>query len=310
MSEQVIMWTVFNLVIAGVLYIDLGILNKKCHAVTLKEAVKWCVAWISLALIFAGIIHFREGQDRAFAFLTGYIIEYSLSMDNMFVFIMIFSYFNVPARLQPRVLHWGIIGAVIMRFLLIFAGIGLVKTFHWVIYLFGGLLIYTAFKMFGHDEEDRIEPEKNPLLLLFKRFMPFTTEPQGEKFFIRKNKLVYATPLFATLLVIEASDLIFAVDSIPAVIAISQDPFIVYSSNIFAILGLRSLYFLLASIMGLFCYLKYGISLILLFVGTKMLVSGFYQIQTATSLFVVIGILAISMLASVICKKDSCRQSR
>ncbi len=303
MSINTIMWIAFNLVIAALLYIDLGIINKKSHEVSLKEAAGWCAAWISVALLFNLGIYVVEGQEKALEFLTGYIIEYSLSMDNMFVFVMIFTYFGVPAKYQPRILHWGILGAVVMRFILIFAGVALLHKFHWLIYVFGAILVFTAIKMLTQSDDERMDPGQNPVLKLFKKFLPFTDQTEGESFFVRHNGVLMATPLFATLIVIEASDLVFAVDSIPAVLGISKDYFIVYSSNIFAIMGLRALYFLLAGLMSVFRFLKYGISVILFFVGCKMLVSSFIKIGTGLSLFIVLAVLAASVAASLLYDK-------
>jgi len=303
MSINTIMWIAFNIVIAALLYIDLGIINKKSHEVSLKEAAGWCAAWISVALLFNLGIYMVEGQEKALEFLTGYIIEYSLSMDNMFVFVMIFTYFGVPAKYQPRILHWGILGAVVMRFILIFAGVALLHKFHWLIYIFGAILVFTAIKMLTQDDDERMDPGQNPVLKLFKKFLPFTDQTEGESFFVRHNGVLMATPLFATLIVIEASDLVFAVDSIPAVLGISKDYFIVYSSNIFAIMGLRALYFLLAGLMNVFRFLKYGISVILFFVGCKMLVSSFIKIGTGLSLFIVLAVLAASVAASLLYDK-------
>lgn len=301
MSAPLHMWVIFAAVIALLLYVDLGVLNKKSHAIGMKEASLMVLGWVCIALLFNALIWWRMGAEPALMFLTGYIIEYSLSMDNMFVFVMIFSYFSVPAKYQPRVLHWGILGAVIMRLILIMAGVKLVLAFSWIIYLFGVILIYTAIKMMTHDGEN-VDPGHNPVLKLFKKFIPFTTESHEDKFFIRKGGL-FATPLFATLIVVEASDLIFAVDSIPAILGITQNAFIVYSSNVFAIMGLRALYFMLAGMMDMFCYLKYGIGIILLFVGFKMLLSFKFHISTGASLAVVVLVLAGSVLASLVHSK-------
>ncbi|MCX5783442.1 MAG: TerC/Alx family metal homeostasis membrane protein, partial [Elusimicrobia bacterium] len=251
-----------------------------------------------VALGFSGFVWFEMGFAKWLEFMTGYIIEYSLSMDNMFVFVMIFSYFAVLPKHQPRILRWGILGAIVMRFILIFSGVALIKKFHWIIYVFGAVLIVTALKMLRQKEE-RIDPSQNLALKFFKKIMPFDGEDRSENFFVKKNGVLCATAMFATVIVIEASDLVFAVDSIPAVLAISQDPFIVYTSNVFAILGLRALYFLLAGIMGVFAYLKYGISAVLFFVGAKMLLSGVLHISTGISLLVVAATLAVSILASV-----------
>ena len=298
MESQFIMWIVFGAIIAAALFVDLGVLNRRSHEVSLKEAAGWCAAWVTLALLFGVWIYFRLGSQKALEFLTGYVIEYSLSVDNMFVFIMIFSYFNVPRIYQARVLHWGILGAVVMRFMLIFAGVALLNAFHWIIYFFGGVLIFTGFKMLRHKDAE-LDPGKNPVLTLIKRFIPFETQYDGEAFFVKKGALWHATPLFATLIVVEASDLVFAVDSIPAILAITTDTLIIYTSNVFAILGLRSLFFLLSGIMGYFRYLKPGISIILCFIGMKMFLVDVYKVPIGVSLAVIAGILLVAILASV-----------
>ncbi|MEK6543491.1 MAG: TerC family protein, partial [Elusimicrobiota bacterium] len=250
METRTLMWIVFNVAVLGLLFLDLKVFNRKAHEVKLKEASLWLLMWVSLALAFGIGVYVKLGDQKALEFLTGYLIEYSLSVDNMFVFIMIFAYFAVPVRCQPRVLHWGILGALVMRFILIFSGVALIERFHWIVYVFGELLIYTGIKMVGAHEE-KMDPGKNPVLRLFKKVMPFDNSYVGDAFFVKKSGVWHATTLFACVLVVEASDLVFAVDSIPAVLAISRDPFIVYTSNIFAILGLRSLYFVLSSVMGL-----------------------------------------------------------
>ncbi len=301
------MWLIFNIAVALLFYIDLGILNKNAHEVSVKESALWCVFWISIALAFDGWIFSRMGHAKAIEFLTAYIIEYSLSMDNMFVFVLIFEYFNVPRIYQPRVLRWGILGAVIMRFILIFTGISLLNAFHWIFYLFGAILVFTGVKM-AFQKDAKIEPEKNPVLMLFKRFLPFAEKYDGQNFFIKSGGAVCATPLFATLLVIEASDLVFAIDSIPAVLAICRDNFIVYTSNVFAIMGLRALYFLLSGIMHYFRFLKLGISVILCYVGIKMLLMDFYKIPVVSSLMIITGILAVSILASVFYRESAGRE--
>lgn len=301
MPTKVLMWTIFNLTIATLLYLDLAVLNKRAHEIKVKEALLWCTGWVSTAMLFCVGIYFKMGSEMAFKFLTGYIIEYSLSMDNMFVFVLIFSYFNVPRKYQPKILHWGILGAIVMRLILIFTGVSLIHAFHWLIYVFGGILIITSLKMAFHNSEE-VHPEKNIILKFFKKFMPFDNQYADGKFFIKKSGIWHATPLFATLIVIEASDLVFAVDSIPAILAISKSYFIVYTSNIFAILGLRALYFLLAGVMVMFRFLKYGVSVILMFVGIKMLISAYYTIPIRLSLAVVVGVLVLSISASLIIK--------
>jgi tellurite resistance protein TerC len=268
-----------------------------------KEAAIWTAVWISLAMIFMGIIYFDMGKVKALEFLTGYVIEYSLSVDNIFVFIMIFSYFAVDDRYQHKVLFWGILGALIMRGIFIFAGVALINKFHWIIYIFGGFLIITGIRML-FQRDTAVDPEKNPLVRFFKKILPITDTNDGARFFIRKDNKLFATPLFLVLVIIETSDLIFAVDSIPAILAITQDSFIVYTSNIFAILGLRSLYFAISGIMEYFRFLKIGLAFVLAFVGLKMVVSGFdFKIPIIYSLLTIISILAVSVLASLIIKK-------
>jgi len=292
-------WILFNLFVIAMLALDLGIFHRKAHVVRLKEALGWSVVWICLALIFNVIIYFWHGQEIALQFLAGYIIEKSLSVDNLFVFLLIFSYFSVPSVYQHKILFWGILGALIMRAIFIAAGITLIEKFHWMIYLFGGFLIITGIKM-ALQKDEEIHPEANPVLRLFRRFVPVTHEYHDDRFFILKEGKRWATPLFVVLLLIETTDVIFAVDSIPAVLAVTRDPFIVYTSNVFAILGLRALYFALAGIMQLFHYLHYGLSVILVFVGTKMLISDVYKVPIGIALSVIAGILIISVIASIL----------
>ena len=275
MSNQAWMWIGFNLFVLLMLALDLGVFHRKSHIVRFKEAILWSIFWIVLALIFnAGIFYF-QGSQRALEFLTGYLIEKSLSVDNIFIFLLIFSYFRVPDIYQHKVLFWGILGALIMRAIFIFAGVSLIHKFHWIIYIFGIFLILTGIKM-ALQKEKEIHPERNPVLRLFQKMMPVTKDYIKDKFFVHQEGRYHATPLFVSLLFVETTDLIFAVDSIPAILAITQDTFIVYTSNVFAILGLRSLYFALAGFMKLFHYLHYGLSAILIFVGIKMIISDFY----------------------------------
>jgi len=294
------MWLVFIVTATSLFVADIKLSAGRAHEIGRKEALLLCAFWILVASVFGVLTGYMLGFDRMVEFFTAYTIEYSLSMDNMFVFIMIFAYFGVPKKYQPKILTWGILGAVFMRLILIFAGVGLINRFHWLIYVFGGLLILTAVKMLLHKEGD-MDPGKNPLLKLLGKIMPIDKESSGGEFFVKKG-IWHATPLFATLVVIETTDLVFAVDSIPAVLAISREPFIVYTSNVFAVVGLRSLYFLLASVMDLFRFLKYGIAIILFYVGVKMSISGYYKIDPLISLGVVLGILAASMLLSVAIK--------
>lgn len=299
-TVSVAMWIAFWVIVLAALFIDLAVLNKHHGKVTMKEAALMVCAWVSLALLFGGAIWLVEGPRHALEFYTGYVLEYSLSVDNMFVFIMIFGYFAIPHNLQPKALLWGIVGAVILRFLFIFLGVQLISLFSWTIYVFGVLLIFTAAKMLLQKEDDNFDPSQSFILKLLRKVMPIKTDYHGENFFVLENGKRMATPLLAAVMVIEMSDLIFAVDSIPAVLSITQDTFLVYSSNIFAIIGLRSLYFLLSGMAGKFPYLKYGISVILFFVGVKMLLSHFLPIPIVASLGVIVGILTLSVLASKI----------
>lgn len=298
------MWIVFNLVVAGMLYIDLFWANKKSHVISMKEAAIWSVVWVGVSLLFCVGIYFYMSPEKALQFLTGYLIEKSLSVDNMFVFIMIFSYFNVPPLLQPRVLKWGILGALVMRFVLILVGAALIERFHWILYVFGIFLIYTGFKMAFQSEKEEFNPEGNPFFRWITRLMPITKVQDG-RFFVTENGVRHATSLFLTLVVVEFSDLVFALDSIPAIFAITTDTFLVYTSNVFAILGLRALYFLLSGLVQIFHYLKYGVAFILAFVGVKMLLSYSYHISTFVSLSVIIGVLGLSVAASFVFKKDA-----
>lgn len=297
-SVSIAMWVAFWIIVIAALFIDLTVLNKHHGKVSVKEAGLMVTAWVSLALLFGGAVWLFEGPRHALEFYTGYVLEYSLSIDNMFVFIMIFGYFAIPHNLQPKALLWGILGAVVLRFLFIFAGVQLISLFSWTIYVFGALLLFTALKMLVQKDDENFDPSQSFVLKVLRRFMPLKTDYHGENFFVKESARWFATPLFAAVLVIEMSDLIFAVDSIPAVLSITQDTFLVYSSNIFAIIGLRSLYFLLSGMAGRFPYLKYGISAILCFVGIKMLLSHTVKIPIVLSLGVIVGILALSILAS------------
>ena len=296
--NQLLFWILFNLFVLVMLVLDLGVFHRRTHVVKFREALLWSAMWIALAAVFAVIVYFWHGRGPALEFVTGYVIELSLSVDNLFVFLLIFRYFQVPTVHQHKVLFWGILGALIMRAVFILAGVGLIRQFHWIIYIFGALLVYSGIKLF-RQENAEIHPEKNPLLRLFRRWIPVTKDYEEAKFFVRRPGL-YATPLFIVLLVVETTDVLFAVDSIPAILAITLDAFIVYTSNVFAILGLRSMYFALAGMMELFHYLHYGLSLVLIFVGGKMLVSHYYQIPTELALGIVAGILIISVVASMV----------
>lgn len=303
MSDKIISWILFNILIFFLLALDLGVFHRKAHIIKVKEALIWSAFWIILALIFNLGIYFWQGKEKALEFLTGYLIEKSLSVDNIFVFYLIFSYFSVPSLYQHKVLFWGIVGAVIMRFIFILTGVALIEKFHFLIYIFGIFLTITGIKI-GLKKEKEINPEKNPILKLFKRFLPITENYKGGKFFLKRDKKVFATPLFIVLLVVETTDVVFAVDSIPAIFAITLDPFIIYTSNIFAILGLRALYFALAGIIGLFCYLHYGLGFIIVFVGIKMLISDFYKIPISLALGVIAITLIISIIVSILRKKN------
>ncbi len=297
-TVSTIMWIAFWVTVLAALFIDLTVLNKHHGKVSVKEAALMVCAWVTLAGLFGGAIWLMEGPRHALEFYTGYVLEYSLSVDNMFVFIMIFGYFAIPSHLQPKALLWGILGAVILRFAFIFLGVKLISMFSWTMYVFGALLVFTAAKMLFQKDDDSFDPGNSFVLKMLKKIMPLKTDYHGENFFVIENAKRFATPLFAAVVVIEMSDLIFAVDSIPAVLSITQDTFLVYSSNIFAIIGLRSLYFLLSGMAGKFPYLKYGISVILFFVGAKMLLSHHVKIPVAASLGVIVGVLALSVLAS------------
>lgn len=280
------------------LALDLGVFHRGGHVVKVREAMLWSVAWISMAAAFAVFVFFWHGRATALEFVTGYVIELSLSVDNLFVFLLIFRFFKVSSEHQHRVLFWGIIGALIMRAVFILVGVGLISRFAWVTYIFGLLLLFSGIKLF-FQKESEIHPEKNPVLKLVRKLVPVTKDYEGGKFFVRRPQL-YATPLFVVLMVVETTDVAFAVDSIPAVLAITLNAFIVYTSNVFAIMGLRSMYFALAGLMEMFRYLHYGLSLVLSFIGVKMLVAHYFHIPTGYALATVGGILLISVLASVI----------
>jgi tellurite resistance protein TerC len=303
--EQIWLWVGFNVFVLLMLALDLGVFHRKAHVVSFKESLAWSAVWVTLALLFnLGIWHY-SGSQKALEFFTGYLIEKSLSVDNVFVFALLFSYFAVPAMYQHKVLFWGILGALVMRAIMIGLGAALITKFSWVIYIFGAFLILTGVKMVLKREEE-IHPERNPVVKWFKRLMPVTPDYRGDKFFVRENGIRMATPLFVVLLLVEVSDLIFAVDSIPAIFAVTKDPFIVYTSNVFAILGLRSLYFALAGVMDKFHYLKVGLGVVLSFVGVKMLLAHTaYKIDTLVSLGVVVLILAVSVVASLLRPKRS-----
>ncbi len=294
-----LLWVGFTAFVLLMLALDLGVFHRKEHTVGHREALGWVIVWVSLAIVFNLWIFFHFDSQRGLEFLTGYLIEYSLSIDNIFVFIIIFRYFSVPAVAQHRALFWGVLGAMVMRAAFILVGAVLMQNFHWIIYIFGAFLVFTGWKMLnGGDVE--VHPERNPVVKLFRRFVPMTTQYSGSRMIVREGAKKMATPLLLVLMVIEGTDLVFAVDSIPAIFAVTQDPFIVYTSNIFAILGLRSLYFLLAGAMTQFHYLKVGLGAVLAFVGIKMLISELYHIPILLSLGVVAGVIGCAVVFSIL----------
>jgi tellurite resistance protein TerC len=299
MIDTTYLWIGFNVFVLIMLALDLGVFHRKSHEVNIKEALIWSFVWIALAMVFNYGIYTYMGKVKALEFFTGYVLEKSLSVDNIFVFILVFSFFKVPSLYQHKILFWGVFGALVMRIILIFSGVALLTKFHWLIYVFGAFLIFTGIKML-FQKDGHTEPDKNILVKLFKKVYPVTNEYHGDKFFVKLDGRKFATPMFVVLLVIEFTDLVFAVDSIPAILAITNDTFIVYTSNVFAILGLRSLYFALSGVMKYFRFLKVGLSVILVFVGVKMMIVDFFKFPIMLSLGVIIGILAISVIASLI----------
>jgi tellurite resistance protein TerC len=308
-TESIWLWIGFNVFVLGMLALDLGVFHRTSHVVSVKEASIWTGVWVSLALIFNTGIYFYwntlmpgssySNSEAALAFFTGYLIEKSLSIDNVFVIALIFGYFAVPAAYQHRVLFWGILGALVMRATMILAGAALLKEYHWIIYIFGAFLIFTGIKMATHKDED-LHPEDNPVIKLVRKLIPVTKNYDEDRFFVRHAGKLMATPLFLVLIMVETTDLVFAVDSIPAIFAVTQEPFLVYTSNVFAILGLRSLYFVLAGVIDKFHYLKLGLAVILTFVGTKMTLVDIYKIPTPVSLGVIAAVLAIAVVASLL----------
>ena len=294
-----LLWTVFGALVVVMMALDLAVFHRRSHAISFKEACAWSAVWIALALGFAGLVAHCRGGEKALEFLTGYLIEESLSVDNLFVFLMLFSYFSVPTEHQHRVLLWGILGAMGFRAIFIVAGVALLQHFHWVIYIFGAILIISGVKMaMANDQE--IQPEKNLVLRLFRRLIPVTSDYVGGRFLVKRDGRTWATPLLVVLVAVETMDLVFAVDSIPAVLAITQDKLIVYTSNIFAVMGLRAMYFALKGVMSLFHHLHYGLCAILILIGLKMLVSSAHPIPTGWALGVVAGILALAIATSLI----------
>ncbi|MSV28365.1 MAG: TerC family protein [Bryobacterales bacterium] len=294
-----VLWIGFILCVLAMLGLDLGVFHRQAHEVRLREALIWTAIWMLLALLFNAGVYFWFGPERALEFLTGYVIEKALSVDNIFVFLVIFSYFAVPAALQHRVLFWGIVGALIMRAIFIFLGAALLQKFHWVIYVFGAFLVFTGVKLLL-QRGGEMHPERNPLFRLFQRLVPSVSGYRGSHFSVVENGKRYATPLLLVLVAVEATDIVFAVDSIPAIFAVTRDPFIVFTSNIFAILGLRALYFALTGVMGKFHYLRVGLALVLAFVGAKMMLTDLYKLPVVVSLTVVVVLLAGSVVASLI----------
>jgi len=297
------LWGAFSVFVLGMLALDLGVFHRKAHEVKVKEALSWSIVWIALALVFNAGIYWKFGTEPALQFLTGYLIEKALSVDNLFVFLVIFSYFSVPKAYQHRVLFWGILGALVFRAIFIALGAVLLAKFHWVMYLFGAILVVTGIRLMLKTEEEH--PERNPLFRLFTRFVPSTSDYRGTKFLVKEAGRWFATPLLLVLIAVESTDIVFAVDSIPAIFAITSDPFIVFTSNIFAILGLRALYFLLADVISRFAYLKYGLAAVLVFVGIKMLIVEVYKIPILLSLAVVVLLLSGAAVYSIFKTRNS-----
>jgi len=291
-------WLAFFAIIGFMLVLDLGVFHKKSHKVSIKESLAWTGVWISLAMLFNAWVYYKMGPQKGIEFFTGYIIEKALSVDNIFVISLIFTYFRVPSQYQHRVLFWGVLGALFFRIIFIYAGVALISKFNWMIYVFGVFLVYTGIKMLK-DEEKHIEIEANPMIKFVKKFWKISPNFDGENFRTKVNGVMHFTPLFLVLVMIETTDIIFAVDSIPAILAITPDPYIVFTSNVFAILGLRSLYFALNGIMEMFEYINYALSGILVFVGIKMIIAGWYHIPTMVSISVILGLLILSVVASI-----------
>ena len=304
-------WIIFLVIISGMLALDLGVFNRTAHAVSLKEAAIWSAVWVTLAMIFNLGIYFYAGSEPALEFLTGYLVEKSLAVDNIFVFVLIFTAFAVPATYQHRVLFWGIIGALVLRAALIVSGAFLLKHFHWILYVFGAFLLITGVRMFLSRDDEHVDVDQNRMVRLLRRLVPVTSEYHDQRFLIRNKGILMATPLFAVMVVVMFTDIVFAVDSIPAIFAITQDPFLFLTSNVFAVLGLRAMYFLLADVIHRFHYLRHALSLILVFIGTKMLLIDVYKIPIAASLTVIIIIFAIAILVSIwTAEKDSQQQAQ
>ncbi|MBC6605190.1 TerC family protein [Hymenobacter sp. BT188] len=297
-------WVGFNIFVLAMLMLDLLVFNRKAHVVKMREALGWSAFWIALSLCFNYLVYRTMGEQAGLEFLTGYLIEKSLSVDNLFVFLLIFSYFKVPQQYQHKILFWGIIGALVLRAIFILVGAALLAKFHFLLYVLGAFLIYTGIKMATSGSEPEIDPDNNPVVKFLSRYMPITSKIEDGRFFVRKENLLFATPLFVVLVMVETTDVVFAADSIPAILAVSRDTFIVYTSNVFALLGLRALYFALEGLMRLFHYLHYGLSLILIFIGFKLLITDYFHIPMAISLGVVGFILVISVIISLVLPKE------
>jgi tellurite resistance protein TerC len=306
--NNILSWFVFGVIVLVMLALDLGVFHRREHEVKMKEALIWSGIWIVVALLFNLGIYLVKGKELAMQFLAGYVLERTLSFDNLFVFLLVFNYFKLPSIHHHKVLFWGIFGALLFRAIFIACGIGLLHYFSWMIYVFGAILVWTGAKL-AMEKDSKVEPEKNIFFKGFKRFMPVTDQYDHGKFFTRINGVLFATPLMVILVVIESTDVVFAVDSIPAILAISRDPFIVYTSNVFAILGLRALYFVIAELMRLFHHLHYGLSLILVLIGVKMLLASFFHVPTSIALGAILFILAASVVASIIwpSKAEECK---
>ena len=303
MENTPLFWVGFNAFVLAMLMLDLLVFNRKAHVVSMREALSWSAFWIALSLSFNYLVYRTMGRQAGLEFLTGYLIEKSLSVDNLFVFLLIFTYFRVPLQYQHKILFWGIIGALGLRAIFILAGAALLAKFHFLMYVLGAFLVYTGIKMATSAGDPAIDPDNNPGVKFLSRHLPITSKLEGGRFFVRKEKLLFATPLFIVLVMVETTDVLFAVDSIPAILAISRDTFVVYTSNVFALLGLRALYFALAGLMQLFHYLHYGLSLILIFIGGKLLVAELYELPMMLSLGVVGLILVVSVVVSLLFPK-------
>lgn len=303
MQNTPLFWIVFNVFVIGLLLLDLLVFNRKAHAIGLREALGWSAFWVALSLGFNYLVYHTMGREAGLQWLTGYLVEKALSVDNLFVFLLIFNYFKVPAEFQHRILFWGVLGALVLRAVFILVGGALLAKFHFLIYILGAFLVYTGVRMGLSGDGPEIDPENNPIVRFLSRHLPITRQMEGGKFFVRRDGVRFATPLFVVLVMVETTDVVFAADSIPAILAITRDTFIVFTSNVFALLGLRAMYFALASMMRLFHYLHYGLSLILIFIGAKILLESIYPIPMPIALGVVGGLLLLSVLASLVWPK-------